>query len=43
MADRALTDSESSELYELWEEAGSLDEWRTPSVESLDRLRATLT
>ncbi len=42
MADRALTDSESSELYELWEEAGSLDEWRAPSVESLDRLRATL-
>ena len=42
MADRALTDSESSELYELWEEAGELDAWRAPSVASLDRLRSTL-
>ncbi|ACZ21075.1 hypothetical protein Sked_11310 [Sanguibacter keddieii DSM 10542] len=42
MADRALTDSETSELYELWEEAGELDSWRAPSVESLDRLRSTL-
>lgn len=42
MADRALTDSETSELYELWEEAGTLEEWREPSVASLDSLRATL-
>ena len=42
MADRALLDSESSELYELWDEAGELEEWRAPSVESLTRLRSTL-
>lgn len=40
-ADRTLAGTETSEAYELWEEAGSLDEWRLPAVAALAELRAS--
>lgn len=39
VADRALSGSEASELYELWEETESLDEWRRPAETSVLELR----
>lgn len=40
LAERTVEGAECSELYELWEEAGELDAWRTPAVEALELLRA---
>lgn len=40
-ADRVLADPDTSELYELWTEAGA-DEWREPALASVARLRAVV-
>jgi Domain of unknown function (DUF4259) len=39
VAERTVTDGEASELHELWDEAGSLDEWRKPAIEAIAQLR----
>lgn len=40
VADRTLSGSEASELYELWEETDDLDAWLRPAEESVDELKA---
>lgn len=40
-AERTLAGAEGSELYELWEEAGTLGEWRDPAERSVQLLAST--